>query len=151
MEYVLALVESEQEADRFDPDAYEVEYYNECEAAFNDEIIGVVLSQEETETPSYEQDAYPEIDTDSDEFDDIREMWCGEFTPSISEKMEMEGKFFTGSDWHGNIHGFNPDPGRVHPAAAREMLRRPTSDAPNHQSKESLGVLVRKSSEIMKK
>ena len=98
MEHVLALVESEQEADRFDPDADEEEYYNECEAAFNNEIIGVVLSEEEIETPSYEQDAYPEIDPDSDEFNDIREMWCGEFTPSISEKMEMERKFFTSSD-----------------------------------------------------
>ena len=26
-----------------------------------------------------------------DEFEDIREMWCGEFSPSISEKMELEG------------------------------------------------------------
>ena len=98
MEHVLAMVESEQEVDRFDPDADKEEYYNECEAMFNDEIIGVMLSEEETETPSYEQDTYPKIDTDSDEFNDIREMLCGEFTPSISEKMEMEGKFFTGSD-----------------------------------------------------
>ena len=55
------------------------------------------MSEEETEAPSYEQDAYPEIDTDSNEFDDIRDMWCGEFTPSISEKMEAEGKLFTGT------------------------------------------------------
>ena len=73
MKHVLSLVEPEQEADRFDPDADEEEHYNECEAAFNDEIIGVVMS-EETETPSYEQDAYPEIDLDSDEFEGIREM-----------------------------------------------------------------------------
>ena len=29
---------------------------------------------EETETPSYEQNTYPEIDPDSEEFGDIREM-----------------------------------------------------------------------------
>ena len=103
MEHVLAMVESKQEADRFDLDADEEEYYNECEAAFNDEIIGVVMT-EETETPSYKQDAYPEIDPDREEFKGIREMWCGEFSPSISEKMELEQNFFTGSDWFGNAH-----------------------------------------------
>ena len=104
MEQVLAMVEAKQESDRFDPEADEEEYHNEGEVMFDDEIIGVVLLEEETETPSYEQDAYPEIDTDSDELEDIRDMWCGEFTPSVSEKIEMEGKFFTGSDWPGNNH-----------------------------------------------
>ena len=50
--HVLALVESEQEVDRVDPDADEDEYYNECKTAFDDEVIGVVMA-EETETPSY--------------------------------------------------------------------------------------------------
>ena len=93
---------------------------------------------EETETPSYKQDAYPEIDPNSEEFEGIRNMWCGEFSPSISEKAKMEGEFSTGSDWLGNIHRFNPNPGSVHPPAAREMLRRPTSNAPSNKSKESL-------------
>ena len=109
-----------------------------------------MLSEEETKTPSYEQDDYPEINTDSSKFDGIRDMWGGEFSPSITEKMEDEGVYFTGSDWPGNIHGFNPNPGRVVPAAAREMLRRPTSNAPDHKSRESLGVLVRRISELLK-
>ena len=106
---------------------------------------------EETETPSYKQNAYPGIDPNSEEFEDICNMWCGEFSPSISEKMEMEGEFLTDSDWPRNVHGFNPNPGRVHPPAAREMLRRPTSNAPCNKSKESLGVVVRRISELMKK
>ena len=38
----------------------------------------------------------------------------------------------------------------MYPAASREKSRRPTSNAPNHQSKESLGVLVRRICEIKK-
>ena len=41
---------------------------------FDDEIIRVVLSEEETETPSYEEVAYPEINTDSSKDNGIREM-----------------------------------------------------------------------------
>ena len=78
-------------------------------------------------------------------------MWCGEFSPSITEKMEDEREYFCGSDQLGNVHGFNPNPGRVHPPAAREMLRRPTSNAPSNKCKESLGVVVRRISELTKK
>ena len=57
MEHVLAMVESGLEADgsKFDPDADEEEYYNECDRAFDDKIIGAVLAQVE---PSYEDDDY---------------------------------------------------------------------------------------------
>ena len=45
MEHVLALIESGLEADgsKFDPEADEGEYNNECDRAFDEEIIGAVL------------------------------------------------------------------------------------------------------------
>ena len=55
MEHVLALIESRHDADgtMFDPDADEEEHYNECDHAFDNEIVGAVMAQTE---PSYEDD-----------------------------------------------------------------------------------------------
>ena len=71
-------------------------------------------------------------------------MWCGHHGAMPHEKMELECEFFTGSQFSGNNLGFNPDPGRVHPEVAREMKRRPTSNAPNNKNRESLEVAVKR-------
>ena len=46
MEHVLALIESGHDTDGsiFDPDADKEEYYNECDHAFDNEIVGVVMA-----------------------------------------------------------------------------------------------------------
>ena len=71
--------------------------------------------------------------------------------PMPHEKAELEGEFFTGSDFQGNICGFNPNPEIVHPAVLREKKRRPTSNALDSESKESLEVVLRRVSELLTK
>ena len=66
-----------------------------------------------------------------------------------SEKMELEGIFFTNSDFSGNTLGFNPEPRRVYPEVAREMKRIPTSNVPINLSPESLIVTVKRVSEML--
>ena len=45
--------------------------------------------------------------------------------------MDLEMIFYTGSDYRGNIHGFDMNPGIIRPEQARELARRAFSDAPN--------------------
>ena len=61
MKHVLALIESRHDADgtMLNCDTDDEEYYNECDHAFDDKIIGAVLAQVE---PSYEEDNYDFID-----------------------------------------------------------------------------------------
>ena len=67
----------------------------------------------------------------------------------ISDKLDLEAKFFTGSDWRGNTHGFSMNPGEKYPEQTREMRRRGTSNAPNILSLESLVVVVKRVSEVI--
>ena len=70
-------------------------------------------------------------------------MWCDyDGGPMAHEKAEIEMEYFTGSDFHGNMYGYNPYPERVHASMSREMKRRPLSNAPSNESKESLELLV---------
>ena len=87
MEHILAIIESGHEADgsKFDPDADVEEYYNECDHAFDDKIIGAVLAQVE---PSYEEDNYDFIDHNYERFKDIYNMWC-DGGPMAHEKAEL--------------------------------------------------------------
>ena len=73
MEHVLAMIESGREADgpKFDPEADIEEYYNECDHAFDDEIIGAVLAEVE---PSYEENDYDFINHKDEQFEDIVNM-----------------------------------------------------------------------------
>ena len=139
MEYVLALIESGYDADItiFDPDVDEEEYYNECDHAFDNKIVGAVMVQTE---PSYEDDDYDFIDN-YECFKPIYNMWCDGIS-MLHKKVELEGEFFTGSDFPGNICGYNPNPELVYVTVLREKKRRPTSNAPNNESKESLEVVV---------
>ena len=52
-------------------------------------------------------------------------MWC-DGGPMAHEKAELEGEFFTGSGFHRNICGYNPNPKKIYPAVLREKKRRPT-------------------------
>ena len=64
---------------------------------------------------------------------------------------EFEFEFFTGSDFPRNVCGYNPNPERIYTAVSREQKRRPTSNAPDNESKESLGVDVQRVSELLTK
>ena len=69
--------------------------------------------------------------------------WCDcDGGPMAHEKAEIEMEYFTGSDFLGNICGYNHYPVRVHASVSREMKRRPMSNAPNNESKESIEVAV---------
>ena len=61
MERVFALIDSGHNEDgtMFDPKADEQEYYNKCDEAFNDKIVGAVVAETE---PSYGDDEYKWID-----------------------------------------------------------------------------------------
>ena len=149
MEHVLALIESGHETDEsmFDLEADEEEYYNEFYRAFDNEIIGAVLAQVE---PSYEDDDYDFIDHNDEQFKDIYNMWC-DGGPMAHKKAELEFEFFTGSAFPGKVCGYNSNPKKVHPAVLREKKRRPTSNAPDNESKEILEIVVQRVSELLNK
>ena len=107
----------------FNPDADEEEYYNERDRAFDNEIVGVVMAQKE---PSCEDDDYDFVNYNDERFSPMYNMWCHSSPIMSHEKVELEGEFFTGSDFPGNICGFNPNPERVHATVLRENKRRPT-------------------------
>ena len=143
------MVESGREADgsKFDSEADEEEHCNECDHAFEDEIIGSVLAEVE---PSYEEDDYDFINHKDEQFEDIENMWR-DGGPMAHKKVELEMEYFTGSDFLGNVCGYNLYPERVHASVSGDMKRRPTSNAPNNESKESLEVVVRRVSELLNK
>ena len=57
----------------FDPDADEEEYYNKCDHAIDNKIIGAVMAQIE---PSCEDDDYDLVDHNDEQFKPIYNMWC---------------------------------------------------------------------------
>ena len=67
------------------------------------------------------------------------------------EKAEVEVVYFSGSDFGGNIQGYNPDTGIIYPEVAREMTRRPTSNAPSNVTQDSLQVVVKRVSLLLNK
>ena len=123
--------------DLFDPEAEEEKYYADCnEALNNNEIIGSV-----TVEPTCADDDYIHVNHTDPKFDNCRAGWPGG-GPMPHEKGEMEVVYFTGSDFGGKIQGYNPDAGIVRPEVAREMARRPTSNAPSNLTQDSLKVVV---------
>ena len=58
---------------------------------------------------------------------------------------------FCSSDFIGNNLGYNPDTGLVYPVVAREMARRPTSNAPTNRGPASLQVVVKRVSLLLDK
>ena len=67
------------------------------------------------------------------------------------EKMELEGVYFTCSNFSGNILGYNPNARIVYPEVAREKARRPTLNAPSNLSPASLQVAVKRVSLLLNK
>ena len=57
----------------FNPDADEEKYYNECDRAFDNKIVGGMLAQTE---PSYEDDDCDFIDHNDKQSKPIYNMWC---------------------------------------------------------------------------
>ena len=149
MAHVLALIESGHNTDgtMFDLDVDEEEYYNECNKAFDNEIVGTVVAQTE---PSYRDDDYESIDYKVKIFKPIYEMWCSG-GPMPHKKAELEGIFFTASNFPGNISGSNPESGNVHAVVSREMKRRLTLNVLTNESKESLEVVVQRVGELLDK
>ena len=69
--------------------------------------------------------------------------------PMMSDRMDLKTVFFASSDYQGNNHGFNMNPGRIYPEQAQEIARRPTSNAPKNLSEESLVMSAKRASELM--
>ena len=106
----------------------------------------------ETELP-YEDDDYIYINHRNPEYEDIYNMWRRAMhrshPPMISNKLELETIFFTGSDFRGNVQGFNINPGMIYLEQAGEIRRRSTSNLPSNLSEESLVVLAKRAGELM--
>ena len=81
----------------FNPDADKEEYYNECDRAFDNEIVGAVMAQTE---PSHVDVDYDFIDHNDERFNPIYNMWY-DGDPMPDEQAELEDEFFTGSDFSG--------------------------------------------------
>ena len=103
--------------------------------------------------PSYEDDDYIYINLRDPRFEDIYNMWrCAmrsAHSPMILDRMELEAKFFTGSDFRGNNHGFNMNSGMIYPEQTQKIRRRSTSNGLNNLSVESLVVSAKRVSELM--
>ena len=67
----------------------------------------------------------------------------------ILDKIDLEAELFTGSNYRGNVHGFNINPGEIYPEQVREIRSIATLNAPNILSLESLVVLVKRVSELI--
>ena len=148
MQRVFVLINSgfDEDVNKFDPEAEGENYYADCDEAFNDnEIVGCVAKE-----PTYEEDDYVRVDQTNPRFDNI-EKQKPDGGPMPHKKMELEGVYFTGSDFTGNTLGFNPDAGIVYLETAREMARRPMSNAPSNRSLASLQVVVKRVSLLLNK
>ena len=114
--------------------------YADYEEALNDtEIVGCV-----TVEPTYEEDDSDHIPHTYPRFERVQTGWPGPNNPMPHKKTEDEQPYFTGSDCNSIIHGFNMNPTRVYPEVACEMSRRPTSNAPGNDTKDSLGAVLRR-------
>ena len=92
--------------------------------------------------PSYDDDDYKWINHKDETYKNIFNLYSMNDGLMIHKKLEEEAILFTGSNYPGNIHGFNMYPDRLHPAALREHKRRSTTTAPDNKSKESLEVVI---------
>ena len=101
----------------------------------------------------YEDDNYIYIDHRHPTYHDIYNRWrhamCSCHPPMMSDRMELVAVFFTASNFRGNNHGFNMNPGRIYPERAQGIRRRPTSNVPSNLSETSLVVSVKRASELM--
>ena len=114
--------------------------YADYEEALNDsEIVGCV-----TVEPTYEEDNYDHISHTHPIFEEVQTGWPRHGGLMPQKKVEVKQPCFTGSECNSIVHGFNMNPNKVYPEVAREMARRPTSKAPGNNTKESLGVVVRR-------
>ena len=98
--------------------------------------------------PSYKDDDYNYTNHTDEIYKGIYNLWPG-VGPMPHKKVELEGIFFTGSDFVGNIIGSNFHPKREYPTVLREHKRRLTSSAPDNESKESLEVVVQRVSKFL--
>ena len=97
MERVLVMVDFGLNEDgiMFNTKADEEENYNKCNEALKDnKIVGGVVTE-----PTYDDNDYKYIDHTDPIYDEIQKLWCGVDCLMPSEKMELEGKFFTGSNF----------------------------------------------------
>ena len=148
MQHVFALINSgfDEDDNKIDPKAKEERYYTDCNEALNDnEIIGCVAAE-----PTYEDDDYVFFDHTDPIFDNCHSMWP-DGGPMPQEKMELEGVYFTGGNFSGNNLGYNPDFRTVYLEVVRERTRRPTSNAPSNLTQDSLQVVVKRVSLLLKK
>ena len=99
----------DEDDNRFDPEAEEEKYYDDCNEALNDNVIVWCVAAE----PRYGDDDYIPIDHTDPIFEDCHNMWC-DGGPMPHEKMEIECVYFTGSNFSGNNLGYNPDAGIVY-------------------------------------
>ena len=115
----------------------------------NHGVVAMVPANE----PSYEDDNYVYIDHRHCTYHDICDRWChamrSRHPPMMLDKMDLEMVFSTSSNYRGNNHGFDMNPGRIYPERAQEISRRPTSNAPNNLSEESLVVSTKRASELI--
>ena len=113
----------------------------------NHGVEAIILANE----PSYEDDDYVYINHRDSTYHDIYDRWRravrSRHPPMPSDRMDLEMVFFTASDYGGNIHGFDMNPGTFCPERARELARRLTSNAPNNLSAESLIMSAKRASE----
>ena len=130
----------------YDPQEEDDVVYADFEEAMNNsEIVGCVTTER-----TYEEDDYDHVPHTHKKFDGVRDGYS-DCAPMLHKKAEIESPFFTGSECRSIVYGFNMDPGKVHPEAAQEIARRPTSNAPNNLTKESLGVVVRRVGVLLNK
>ena len=82
----------------FDPKSNEEEYCKEYNEALNDNttVGGVVVE------PTYDYDDNKYIDHKDQIYDGIQKLLCGVNPLMPPEKMELDGKFFTDSDFSWN-------------------------------------------------
>ena len=146
MRRVFAMINANDDSG-YDPQEEDDVVYADFEEAMNNsEIVGCVTTER-----TYEEDDYDHIPHTHKKFDEVREGWSPEGGPMPHEKAELENPFFTGSECRSIVYGFNMDPNKVHPEVAREIARRPTSNAPSHLTKENIGVVVRRVGVLLNK
>ena len=95
---VFALINANDYEECFDPEAEEERQYSDLqEALASNEIVGCVTEVTE-EVITYDMDDYDHLPHTDPMFNDCRGGWQGD-NPMIHEKMEMDHKYFCGSDY----------------------------------------------------
>ena len=113
-----------------------------------------IVDTEPPDYTTYEDGNYTYIIHHLPIYSDIYDQWNnadrGGHGPTLTEKMDLELEFFTGSKCRGIIYGFNMNPTAIHPESVREIARRPSSDTPTNFDIESLEVSVKRTSELLR-